>query len=289
MKILTTGAIALLVVSLSVSMTAVQAEAPVASHPFTIYVFLPWQVQLPDGKIDRSIKLSNYVAHFGIKSAKVIYRFSTDGKADHAKIEAIAEATREDPDSIVSFDTEFGQRFHPETVIPEVLEILETYRAAHPKAKVGVYATVPQNTYGWKPGIESYDALNAKYKPVADAVDFLSPGLYNYNGDDLDAWKKAATYNLEAARKYGGDKPIIPYITPAYSAPKVSGGETNSLAHLSEAEMTARLQALYDLGAAGCIVWGSSGDRDASGKQPVFDARTGWSKALVTFAKAHAQ
>jgi hypothetical protein len=262
-----------------------------AAKKFTIYVFLPWKVQTPDGKIDRSIKLTDYVVQFGLKPVKVIYEaaYLTNGKVDHEKIKAIAEATQAEPDSIVSFDTEFGKRFYPQTVIPEVLEILHSYRGEHPKAKVGVYATAPQNTYGWKSGIESYDGLNAKYKVVAEAVDFLSPVLYNYNRDDLDAWMKAATYNVNAAKKYGTDKPIIPYINPGYGTPTADGNGSNPVIQFSEKEMTIRLQKLYDLGASGCIVWGSSGDRDANGKQPVFDASTGWAKALVGFAQTHGQ
>jgi len=271
---------------------AVSAQAQ-ESHPrkFTIYVFLPWQVQMPDGKVDRSVKLKDYVAQFGLKSAKVIYEngYFTDGKVDTEKVKAIAEATKSDPDSIVSFDTEFGKRFNPETVIPQVLNILQIYRESDPKAKVGVYATAPQNTYGWKAGVESYDAINGKYKAVAHAVDFLSPVLYNYNGDDFHAWMKAAAYNIDAAKRYNTNKPIIPYITPGYSVPDVGGNGAKQYLHLSENEMRNQLQKLYDLGASGCIVWGSSNDRDSNGKQPVFDATTGWAKALVDFAKKYSQ
>jgi hypothetical protein len=51
--------------------------------------------------------------------------------------------------------------------------------------------------------------------------------------------------------------------------------------------MLTRLQTLYDLGADGCIVWASSGDRTLDGTMPVFDRNSGWGKALADFAAAH--
>ncbi len=266
------------------------AIAQMASpRTFTIYEFLPWQVKQADGSINRAIKLTDYAAQFGIKHVRVIYEkyYFANGQPDPEKINALARDTDNDPASIVSFDTEFGNRFRPETVIPKVLDILQIYRSANPKAKAGVYAVAPQNTYGWKSDIAKNEALNQQYAPVAQAVDFLSPVLYNYNQSDMNAWRRSAQYNMAAAQKYGTNKPIIPYITPSYGSQSADRNGHNPVQQLTEQEMTARLQALYDLGAAGCIVWGGSSDRDADGKQPVFDASQGWGKALVEFAKVH--
>lgn len=266
----------------------------VFARPFTIYEFLPWGQHIENGHPTNSPALQVYLHSLGIQHAAVVYDFATNGKADTNKIYKTIERAAADTNSIVSFDTEFGKRFQPDTVIPEVLEILRAYRSFHPANKVGVYATAPQNTYGWSTNIQRYDSLNAKYQPVADAVDFLSPCLYVYR-TDLESWKKAAAYNVDAANKYHTGKPVIPYIDAV-----VDIGTTNKMKNgvltkitiarpMTEQEMAERLQTLYDLGASGCIIWGSSGKITPEGKQPVFDRNSGWGKAAADFAQRHEQ
>lgn len=92
----------------------------------------------------------------------------------------------------------------------EILSIYHRYNSVTP---VGVYATAPQNTYAWKPNIARFEELNEKYQSIAEQVDFLSPVLYNYEGADTEAWKRAAAYNITAAKKYKTGKPILPYMT----------------------------------------------------------------------------
>jgi hypothetical protein len=171
-----------------------------------------------------------------------------------------------------------------------VTQILGIYHRYNSVTPAGVYATAPQNTYAWKPDISHFDALNEKYQSIAQQVDFLSPVLYNYAGADLETWQRAAVYNMAAAKKYETGKPIYPYISPVIhlqATSKDDKGQHGSIRTLTEAEMLVRLQTLYQLGADGCIVWASSGDRTEDGQAPVFDRNSGWGKALADFAAKH--
>lgn len=266
----------------------------VSARPFVIFEFLPWGQHMENGRPVSSPRLQDYLATLGIRHAVVVYDFATGGKADTNKIYKVIERAAGDTNIIVSFDTEFGNRFKPETVMPEVLEILRVYRSFHPANMAGVYATAPQETYELATNLQRYDSLNAKYQPVADAVDFLSPCLYFYH-KDFATWKRTAAYNIEAAKKYRTGKPIIPYIDAVYP-----GANTNTVRNgrpvkvcivrlLTEQEMTRQLQTLYDLGADGCIIWASSFDVTPDGARPVFDRNSGWGKAIADFAEKHRQ
>jgi hypothetical protein len=270
--------------------SSVAAQVPRKS--FTVYEFIPYKDHVQGAELSRVPALDQYLEGLGIHRVKVVYleRFMTDGKPDEKKIEAIAKSAKDSPKAPVSFDTEFGDRFHPETVIPQVLEILSIYHRYNTVTPAGVYATAPQNTYAWKPDIDRFTALSERYEPVAQQVDFLSPVLYNYEGPDTEAWKRAAVYNMAAARRYNTGKPIIPYLSPIIrmqDSGKNDESQHGAVRMLTEQEMVIRLQTLYDLGADGCIVWASSGDRTLDGNLPVFDRNSGWGKALSDFAASH--
>jgi hypothetical protein len=271
---------------------AFSTRAHADGKTFTIYEFIPYRDHVMAGSAVPSPQLEQYLDSLNIHHIKVIYmkRFLTDGKPDDKEIEDIAKAAISSPKTPVSFDTEFGNRFTPETVIPGVSQILDTYHRYNTVTPVGVYATAPQNTYAWKPDIKRFDALNKEYATIAQKVDFLSPVLYNYEGADTTAWQRAAVYNMAAAKSYNTGKPILPYInvTVRLQSPgKDDSDQHGPVRTLTEAEMLTRLQTLYDLGANGCIVWASSKDRTIDGNMPIFDRNSGWGKALADFAKAH--
>jgi hypothetical protein len=248
-------------------------------HPFTVYAYIPW----PN-------TTSDILSTFGIKPIKVVYelRFLTQGNIDQLKIKQLAEETIIEPDIPISFDIELGNRFKPETVIPIIQTILVAYHSYKPKALVGIYATVPQNTYGLNVTNYSYDKLNAKYASLSEHVDFISPSLYNYNGHDIQSWFKSAQYNMREAKKYASNKPIIPYISPIYRLGSSNDVKNGTIVEeLDEKAMQKRLQMLYDLGAAGCIIWVSSQDRKENGQILQFAHDSGWGKAVVEFIKTH--
>jgi hypothetical protein len=280
----------LALIFLTIAGSSCMAEA--GARKFTIYEFIPYRDHVVVGQLSSVPNLDQYLGSLGIHPIKVIYekRFMTDGKPDEERIKEIAKSAMNSPGIPVSFDTEFGDRFHPETVIPRVSEILSTYHRYNSVTPVGVYATAPQNTYAWKPDINRFDALNQSYAVIAHQVDFLSPVLYNYSGADTEAWKKGAIYNMAAAKQYQTGKPIFPYINVVIhlqSSSQDDRGQHGPVRTLTEAEMLTRLQTLYDLGADGCIVWASSGDRTADNEMPIFDRNSSWGKALADFANAH--
>lgn len=255
-------------------------------HKFTIYAFIPWKNE----KYTTPSQFSNYLHSFGIRPIKVIYEhnFFTQGKVDSQKIKKIADESIKSPNIPISFDVEFGNRFQPETVIPRVKDIVHYYRSYQGQAPVGIYGTIPQNTYSWNSRISNYDKLNEKYKLLVSLVDYLSPVLYNYDGNNFSSWLKSAKYNIEAAKKFAPAKPIIPYVSPVITLRTTNIVKQGHIVEeLDEASMTKRLQTLYELGASGCIIWASSQDRTKEGKVPAFDPQKAWGKAVVEFLKTH--
>lgn len=259
------------------------AEAQTAApHPFTVYAFMPWN--------KTNSPIHDDIFAYKVRPIRIIYhdKIFTEGEVDLKKIQQIAVETAKEPEIPVSFDLEFGKRFHPETVLPKAITILQAYNEANPNARVGVYAMVPQVTYAWKESIYTYDKLTERYKPLTEHLDFLSPSLYNHDGKNFEAWAKTVRYNMETAKRYAQGKPIIPYISPIYRIDDFKHVKNGNLVEeLSEEEMKQRLQLLYDLGASGCIIWVSSQDRNRFGQIPFFSADRNWGKAVVDFIKDH--
>jgi hypothetical protein len=263
-------------------------SAPSHARSFTIYTFIPWQWHVEHGAQTRTPRMADYLRSLGFRTASVVYEanYFTDNQPDTVKIENVARKAESEGDALVSFDNEFGDRYHPDSVIPAMLEILRIYKASG-KLPVGVYATVPQASYAWNPAnVKPIAALNRQYRAVADAVDVFSPTLYNYDGHDFDKWKRSAQFNVDQAKAYG-DKPIIPYISPYVMTGKNAG--VTQVEEFGEQEMKDRLAVLYQLGVPGCIVWVHSRVAGADGRPLAFDAGHGWGKALVEFAQAHSQ
>jgi len=290
MKSSTIAIAAALLLAAALPACSLAQNAP--THKFTIYQFIPYREHVAGSELAKVPALKDYMESVGIHPIDVVYdnRYLTNGQPDEKKIVEVATTALHHPKIPVSFDTEFGDRFHPETVIPNVTQILSIYHRINTVTPVGVYATAPQNTYAWKPDISRFDALNAQYATIAQQVDYLSPVLYNYEGADTAAWQRAAVYNMAAAKKYGTGKPILSYIgiiIRLQSSGKDDSSQHGAVRMLTESEMLARLQTLYNLGADGCIVWASSSDRTLDGKMPYFDRNSGWGKALADFAAAH--
>ena len=252
---------------------------------FSIYGFIPYSSRIENGKIIKGKPAESWFTDLGILPIHLVYEQKLldypegEGKKQFAtinneKIQQVAITADRHKVVLVSLDLEGWNRFDAATP-GLLLRTLQIFRQANPDAMVGLYATVPQNTYGWRADQRhKYDSLNAKYTAVADAVDYFSPSLYNYSADDFASWREAARYNIAAARKYSRTKKIFPYITPEVS----DNGATRWLTY---DEMAQRLQTLQSLGVDGCIVWASSSSRDVSGAQPVLNPQYGWLKALV--------
>jgi hypothetical protein len=249
---------------------------------FTVYAYIPWKIKT---KANQQA-LSDYFSTKGIKPIYVMYEntYFNHGTLSLKKIKELALLTSQNPDTPVSFDMEFGDRFKPETVIPRIKTILHYFRHYNSKSLVGIYATIPQNAYGLPKNTLAYNTLNRKYDTLIHDIDFISPSLYNYNGHDFNSWYAFARFTMTQAKQYKPNKPIIPYISPIVRlGPSLLAKNGNLVEELTEQEMSKRLQTLADLGASGCIIWASSQDRTKDGEFPQFSPSSGWGKAVTEF------
>ena len=242
---------------------------------FTVYAYIPWAG-------------TDSLLTYGIKPISVIYEknYLTNGVVDREKIKKLALSHSAESHIPVSFDTEFEQPGQTKKFVAQIKEIITEYRHYNAKALVGLYATIPKNTYGKIPPSYLYQQANSVYDSLIDYVDYISPSLYNYKGHDLSSWVINARFNLQTAKQYEPSKPIIPYISPVFRQGASSYATNGHLVELlDEDEMSKQLAALKKLGASGCIIWASSQDRTQDGKMPQFDPNNGWGKAVVEFIR----
>lgn len=266
----------------------IQINCDTDNDAFIVYQFIPWTNHVVNGQVTDVPPLADYLVQNGIYPVNVVYEsyFMINNVVDPALVANIAQSAAETPHIPVSFDTEFGDRFQPQTVIPNVTEIINIFHNNNNNTPVGVYGTVPQDTYGWTDNMSEYDQLNPQYAPLASIVDFMSPVLYNYNDNDTVAWINSAKYNMNAARNYNASKPIFPYITPMVGD-KSENATKYPNTFLTKREMTLRLETLLKLNASGCIIWVSNEIDTPDGHPPPFDAENGWGNAVVDFVKNH--
>lgn len=247
---------------------------PASAWAFDIYQFLPFQKFINNQNItsfkDAGITKDLWLDSLGIKTAHVVYK-----ALDEDELEKVARAAQRG--SIISLDLEQWKFGDPKT--PSLIkDAIDTMRRHNPRVPVGVYGVAPLNTYGWKQNTTDakHDALNRRYQSVADSVDFLSPVLYSYQ-PEMELWEKAAKYNIEAARAYGTNKRIIPYISIT-----VRGLDEISR-EITYEEMMNELKTLKKLGASGALVWAGSKESTA----PLDSINTGWLRAMIEFAAAN--
>jgi len=262
-------------------------------HPFKVYAFIVYGGYIQKGtEVKASYKqLGQYLLSYGIKGYDLIYEQKMldypGGKKENGvpnmnRIDSLGREAINFTNTPVSLDMEGWQRFDTIKTPKRMLEVIGEFKKVNKISQLGLYATVPQNTYAYSDNISRYDKLNKAYASVAAAVDYFSPSLYNYDGHDTVGWNKAAVYNMAACKKYGfPDKPIIPYITPEVTQ---KGGPTTMLSY---EEMMNHLEILYKLGASGCLIWTSSGTRDANGNRMYVDVNSGWLKAVRDFMATH--
>lgn len=265
-----------------------------AKHRFDVYGFIVYGGYVDNGnEVNSSYKgLQQYLSYLGILKYNLIYEsrilnYASDDKAkvngelNLQKIKAFADEALQEPNVPVSLDLEGWKRFDTIKTPARMIAAIRAFRNSNKVSKVGLYATVPQNTYGYPANINIYDKLNKAYAGVAAEVDYFSPSLYNYKNTNNNQWKKAASYSIAECRKYGYPaKKILPYVTPEVTTNKIT-------TLLTYDEMMFRLQTLYDLGADGCLIWTSSSTRDANGKKVYVDANAGWLKAVKDFIASH--
>jgi len=261
------------------------------NHQFNVYGFIVYGGYVKNTtRVNASFgELQLYLSHLGVKKYNLIYENKlldypkgdkSNGEPDLQKIDSLADEAMQEPDVPVSLDLEGWKRFDTVNTPKRMIAAIKAFKKTNKISKVGLYATVPQNTHAYADGINKYDKYNKAYAGVAAMVDYFSPSLYAYTSTDSE-WVKSAIYNIEACKKYGyPDKKILPYITPVVI---VNGVRVQ----ISYDEMTLRLNTLYQLGADGCLIWTSSLQRDSDGNKIYIDENTGWLKAVKDFIAAH--
>ncbi|WP_158994216.1 hypothetical protein [Mucilaginibacter sp. L196] len=263
-----------------------------AKHAFRVYGFIPYAGYFQNGqpKAASFNVMQQYLATLGISKYNLIYESrianfpdgnKTHGVIDTPRLQGFAKLASLEPEVLVALDLEGWNRFDTVNTTRKLIDAVNTFKAINKQSPVGFYATVPQDTYGNPKDTVLCNKLNKAYANVAAVVDYFSPSLYNYRGAGRDEWKKEVLYNVAACKKYGyPQKKIIPYITPEITI----NGHTELLNY---DEMLYRLNTLYELGVDGCLLWTSSGTRDADGKRPFVNEDEGWLKAVKDFIRQH--
>lgn len=255
------------------------------AYSFEVFGRIPWSIKQKESLITDPEEIKEILLENNIKKIDVVYhnRMLTNNEVDPEKIKKLALESLSNPDIPISFDYELGNRFKPETILPKILEIIDLYRFYGGKAQVGVYALLPQNTYGGAKLTydqqKKYVELNKKYEILAKKINFLSPSLYFYDGKNMENWKKSVDFNIGQsiffAKKYG--LKIYPYITNTYTISKVDPVTKSwRVMYLSCSEMNQVVTYIRSRGADGIIIWNSSNVLDQYGKKPVINLKNSW-------------
>ncbi|MVN20467.1 hypothetical protein [Mucilaginibacter arboris] len=262
-----------------------------AKHQFQVYSFIVYAGYTENGTIVKAShqELQQYLRAYGFQDLNLIYEQKMldypggdkkNGVPNPERIQALAQTARVYPNTPVSLDLEGWDRWDTIKTPSRMIEVINAFKKTNKVSKIGLYATVPPNTYAYSENISRFDKVNKAYSAVAASVDYFSPSLYNYDTDTVN-WNKAAIYNINACKKYNfPGKPILPYITPEVNHKGVKR-------MLTYDEMMGHLQMLYSLGAKGVLLWTSSGMRDEQGQKIYVDINTGWAKAVKDFIANH--
>jgi len=269
------------IVAISISSSIVVATAGNGKN-FSVYASIPYSHYTSGGtRINAKIPES-FLSQLGLKKILLIYENRIFAKGatniDLSLLNETAVQARGHPNILVSLDVESWNRWS-ERSVEKYLFLVKSFKRENHVSSVGLYGVIPQTVFGIGRGFKNiYKGLNNRYMNLAELVDFFSPSLYNYSGNDFNAWEAIARFEISEARRLG-NKPIIPYVTPEV-------WETGRTRFLSYEEMRERLELLKELGVDGCVVWGGSKGIAANA---TFDPSSGWAKAVVEFSAGQDQ
>jgi hypothetical protein len=163
----------------------------------------------------------------------------------------------------------------------KILQVLRWMRSERPKLQLGFYGSPPHRDY-WgpiraNPGvIKDWQASNDFLKPIADAIDFVSPSLYTFY-DDTVGWIKYAKANIAEAKRFG--KPVLPFIWPRYHV----SNRLLRLKYIPGDYWMIQLRTIQDSGVEGVILWDWFGFGDRS--KPALDPTQDWWKETAKFMR----
>ena len=263
------------------------------SYAFTVYGFIPWKNSVDQYNMISEHKNTTSMVNslIGASNIKIFYEkdIFTNKQVDPEKIKKIAVDSQNDPNTPISLDIEIGNRFKPETVLPVINQALDLYHFYNGKAPIGVYALLPQNTYGAKKLHDQkknkYILLNQQYESLAAKINFLSPVFYFYDGQDMNLWRQSVDFGMQEAQRYAKKYhlKIYPYVTNCF---KINQGQPTTILQLNRRQMSFVLNYLSSRGADGAIVWAGSRTVDVDGKKPIIHlSQDGWAEGIGQFIK----
>ncbi len=207
------------IVMLPVLLACKKSVTPAASNPnlknstprgsFKVYGFIAYGGYVQNGvNVNANYQqIQQYLLPFGFNPLNLIYEqklldypggIKENAVPNIGRIDSLANLAKSDPTTLVSLDMESWNRWDTVATPPKYTQVINEFKSIANLSSLGLYAAVPQNTYGYSPTIQSYDKFNKGYSGVAAKVDYFSPSLYNYNGVDSVAWKNMAAYNVQA-------------------------------------------------------------------------------------------
>jgi len=126
--------------------------------------------------------------------------------------------------------------------------------------------------------LKDWQAASRALEPLAAKVDFICPGMYAPD-EDIKGWSYYAKPKLAEARRYG--KPVYPFLWFQLF------GKGPTYKPLSPEFWRAQLQAVYDEGCEGVIIWG--GWDFVAGRRGDWDENAPWWKVTRDFIAQHPQ
>lgn len=155
----------------------------------------------------------------------------------------------------------------------ELRKIVDCIRRHRPNLRIGWYGDALKSYWipvdGTPTARRLWKSANAFLMiQMRDVLDFTCPSLYTFY-DDLEGWKKAATANIDLARRW--ELPCYPYLFMEYH-------ESNSELKgqlLPDATFAAQVELCNNL-ADGLVVWGGQGR--------VWNESAGWYQILKQHA-----
>jgi hypothetical protein len=165
---------------------------------------------------------------------------------------------------------------HRQRSLDRYLQVLEWFRNANSKPKLGYWGRPPKHKYlaaikkRESPDYREWVKWNDFYKPLAKKVDVIFPSLYT-EYDDVQGWVKHAEENLAQARRYG--KPVYAFLMPYY----VRSNESYSKEPLPADFWKRQLETVYE-NADGLVIW--------DGPLRKWDPTAPWWKVTKEFLKA---
>ena len=245
------------------------------------------------------------MSNIGIQSIQLLYenKLLSGTAIDWNLTAQTIESTKAAGYKVVSLDIE---KWYSKKSGSETAALLDTLYKAFKKTMPGViignYGTPCDNLNVWRynqyaSGKTADDVLktwtsrsNSMRLEAGEPGDILMPSVYGMN-HDIDQWIEDLETTIQYIRAKYPDKLVFAYVWPQCYNWKTAEENPDYMTFYSGDEFERVLNALYDLGYDGAIIW-ASGCRDMNESPRVYipwtDARIqDWYSGVTRFAKSH--